>query len=275
MATELIKKFIAALVKPRKANTDKTDFGHALLIAGNTGKMGAAILAAKACVRSGAGLTTVCVPQKEAAIIQIAVPEAMVISRENLPADFEKFSSFGVGPGMGFDKDEEETFCRIFSGKTTAAVIDADAISILAKHKEYWKILPRQTILTPHAGEFDRLFGLNKNREQRLLRAIKFTESQDCIIVLKGHETTIVSNGKYFINKTGNAGLAKGGSGDVLTGMISALLAQAYEPLDAACIAVYLHGNAADITLGKQSLESMMASDVIENIGAAFIALKK
>ncbi len=275
MATVLTKNFIAALIKPRKANTSKSDFGHALLIAGNTGKMGAAVLAAKACVRCGAGLTTVCVPQNEAAIVQVAVPEAMVTSRENLLPGLEKYSCIGIGPGMGLKTTDEDIFYQAINQQTKAAVIDADAINLLAKNKECWKIIPQQTILTPHAGEFDRLFGKCNTQQQRLLTAIKFTEKQSCIIVLKGHETTIVCNGKYFINKTGNAGLAKGGSGDVLTGMITALLAQAYEPLDAACIAVYLHGSAADITLGKQSLESMMASDVIENIGAAFIALKK
>lgn len=275
MSTVLTKKIIAALIKPRKADANKTDFGHALLIAGNRGKMGAAVLAAKACVRCGAGLTTVCVPQKESAILQIAVPEAMLIYREKSISDFNKYTSIGFGPGMGLTKKDEDFFYTTIGKLKQPIVLDADAITLLAKIKNWFKNIPKQSILTPHAREFDRLFGNHKTQKQRLQKAISFTKTHPCIIVLKGHETAIVSNAEYFVNKTGNAGLAKGGSGDVLTGMTTALLAQGYEPLNAACIAVYLHGNAADLALANQTVESMIATDVIEHIGTAFKALRK
>lgn len=275
MATVLTKKFIAALLKPRKATANKTDFGHALLIAGNTGKMGAAVMAAKACVRSGAGLTTVCVPQKESAIIQIAVPEAMVISRENFPESIEKYAALGIGPGIGLTKEDEEFFYKLFNNLHKALVIDADAITLLSKNNDWKKQLKPNMILTPHDGEFDRLFGPHNTQKQRLQKALEFSAQYNGIIVLKGFETAIVSNGNLFINKTGNPGLAKGGSGDVLTGMITALLAQGYEPLHAACMGVYLHGSAADFALAVQSPESMIATDVIEKIGTAFYTLTK
>lgn len=275
MPQALTRKYNAALFKPRKASSHKYNYGHALLLAGNRGKMGAAVLAAKACVRSGAGLTTVSVPAEERCIIQAAVPEAMMMERENNSFAVEKFTAVGFGPGMGVREKDEIIFFELLQKINHPILLDADALTILSKHTEQWNALPAGTILTPHEGEFDRLFGIHKAREERVQKAKAIAKQFLWVIVLKGPETVIVTADKYFINKTGNAGLAKGGSGDVLTGMITALLAQGYPPADAACMGVYLHGAAADLALKKQSMESMTAGDVIEYLGTAFKNLYK
>ncbi len=275
MSQILTKKSIAALLKPRGTDSNKSHFGHALLVAGNTGKMGAAVLAAKACIRSGAGLTTVSVPGAERFIIQTAVPEAMTAEREHIPLNFERYTAVGFGPGMGISEQDEVDFFELLQKTAKPVMLDADALTLFSKNKENWASLPAGTILTPHEGEFDRLFGVHKNRQERIQKARDIAKQFSWVIVLKGYDTAIISAEKYFINKTGNSGLAKGGSGDVLTGILTAFLGQGYEPVLAACIAVYLHGAAADLALKKQSVESMIAGDVIECIGAAFKGLTK
>ncbi|MFZ1529140.1 MAG: NAD(P)H-hydrate dehydratase [Ferruginibacter sp.] len=275
MPTTLQKKTIAALLKPRRPDTNKSHYGHALLVAGNTGKMGAAVLAARACLRSGTGLTTVNVPKEERFIIQTAVPETMMNERESIPANLEKYTAVGIGPGMGTQQKDEDRFYQLLINLKQPLLLDADAITILAAHKNWWALLPKGTIFTPHGGEFERMFGPGKSKKDRLNKAMEISRLYGWVIVLKGHETAIVSYGKYMLNKTGNTGLAKGGSGDVLTGMITAFLAQGYEPVEAASLGVYLHGAAADLALKKQSAESMIAGDVIECIGAAFKGLIK
>lgn len=275
MPQTLTRKFVAGLLKPRKSSSNKYEYGHALVVAGNRGKMGAAVLAAKACVRCGAGLTTVSVPGAERSIIQSAVPEAMMIERMGLPVNINKYAAVGFGPGMGISEKDEICFFEMLQKTDQPVLLDADALTILSKHRESWISLPSGTILTPHEAEFDRLFGVHKNREERIQKAKDIAKQFSWLIVLKGPETAIISKEKYYTNKTGNPGLAKGGSGDVLTGMITAFLAQGYPSVDAACLGVYLHGAAADLALKKQSVESMIAGDVIECIGAAFKGLAK
>ena len=265
----LTKNIICKLINRRKADSHKGSYGHALLIAGSRGKTGAAVIAAKACLRSGAGLVTVCLPPEERAILQIAVPEAMVLMQDEIK-DLERFSAIGIGPGMGTDEAAKETLGKIIADAAVPLLLDADAITLLAADQPLFESLPSGTILTPHPKEFDRLFGEHEHDEARRMTAIKMAEDKNIVIVLKGYRTLITSGGRSFINSTGNPGLAKGGSGDALTGIISSFLAQGYGPAIAAMIGVYLHGRAADIALKDQSPESMLITDVIGCLGKAF-----
>jgi NAD(P)H-hydrate epimerase len=263
------KEIIQNIYKPRKPFTHKGSYGHALIIAGNTGKMGAALMAAHACLRTGAGLTTVNVPEKFLNAVYGYLPEAMCSLRDD-ELDFEKITSIGIGPGLGTEKDAQDLLTRVLRHFKKPMIIDADALNIISQNQEWLKQLPAETILTPHPKEFERLFGKAENDFERIKMALEQSTKYNCIIVLKGRYTLIAGKGRGWFNTTGNAGLAKGGSGDILTGIITALLAQKYEPLNAALFGVYLHGLAADVTLEKQSEESMLASDVVENLGTAF-----
>lgn len=270
--TVLDKAFVASLLRPREPGSHKGDHGHALLVAGSRGKMGAAILASRACLRTGVGLLTVSVPEEERSIIQTAVPEAMVnIRAQDQP--MEQYNAIGIGPALGLDEQSERLLDTVLRKYHQPLVLDADALTLVAKHPDTISKLPSHTILTPHAGEFDRLFGPHANEAARQQKAIHVSSTSSSIIVLKGHRTQISTNGVSYTNTTGNAGLAKGGSGDVLTGMILALLAQGYSPVNAACLGVYLHGLAADIAVLHESEESLLASDVIGCIGKAFRSL--
>ncbi|WP_295334122.1 NAD(P)H-hydrate dehydratase [Flavobacterium sp.] len=260
---------IQTFFKKRNPEAHKGHHGHALLIAGSKSKMGAAIIAAKACLRSGAGLVTLNIPKKERQAIFAAIPEVMIAFREgNL--SLEKFTAFGIGPGLGIDKSAERKLVTLLENTKLPMVLDADALTILANNsKLFSKILPN-SILTPHEKEFDYMFGQHAHNNERQQTAIQKATELNLIIVLKSSQTFITNGNQHFQNTTGNSGLAKGGSGDALTGMITSFLAQGYEPLQAACLGVFFHGLAADITLETQSEESMLISDVIENIGKAF-----
>ena len=260
---------IQNIFKPRKPFTNKGSFGHALIIAGNTGKMGAAIMATHACIRAGAGLTTLNVPEDFLNTVHTSLPEAMCQIRKK-GIDFEKINAVGIGPGLGKEKDAEGLVFETLNLFNEAKVIDADALNILSIHKDWWNKIQENAVLTPHPKEFERLFGEAENDFNRIDCALEQSKQNKFIIVLKGRYTLIVKDGEGWFNTTGNAGLAKGGSGDILTGIITALLAQKYTPVQAAILGVYLHGTAADIALETQSLESMMATDVIEYLGEAF-----
>ena len=267
---ELTKDIITAHFKTRKASSHKGSHGHALIIAGRMGRMGAAVIAARACLRSGTGLLTVNVPTGERFILQTAIPEAMLTMRENEQHDLNIFSAAGVGPGMGTDIDSKKILTLILNDFKQPLLLDADALNMIATDKELLNKLPVGTILTPHPKEFDKLFGSHNTIEERISTAIQKAKEYNSIIVLKGHQTIVTGAGESYINNTGNAGLAKGGSGDALTGIITAFLAQGYPPLTAAIQGVYIHGLAADLALEKQSMESMLITDVIECIGVAF-----
>lgn len=269
----LSESYIQTIFKSRNPSSHKGDHGHALLIAGSKGRMGAAVIAARACIRAGAGLLTAVVPEDERSVLQIAIPEAMLAIRQTFDYDINKFSAIGMGPAIGTDEYAVEIFTKIISACTIPLLIDADALNILSTEKKLFDQIPAGTILTPHPKEFDRLFGLHKNEDERRTTAINIAEEKDIIIVLKGHKTLITSGGKSFINTTGNAGLAKGGSGDALTGIITSFMAQGYECFTAAQLGVYIHGLAADIALNRQSSESMLITDVIESMGEAFKTL--
>ena len=265
----LHKERIAALIKPRDPASHKGNHGHALLVAGNKGRMGAAVLSARACLRTGAGLVTVNVPEAERTIIQTALPEAMLMMREEEGA-INKFSAIGIGPALGLEADSMKLIENIFDSYTKPVLLDADALTLLSENKAVWPAIPAGSIFTPHPAEFDRLFGSCETHEERINRARDLSKQYPWIIVLKNARTIIAVAGNTYMNTTGNSGLAKGGSGDVLSGMILSLLAQGYEPSTAAQIGVYLHGLSADIALKDQSLESLLATDVIECIGKAF-----
>jgi len=272
---KLNKNIIKAIIKARNEASHKGNFGHALLVAGSSGKMGAAIIAARACLRTGCGLLTVNVPQDEQLVLQTTIPEAMLVIREKDEDNFIKFSAAGIGPGIGITKETTQLLLYLFSEFNKPMVLDADALNIMATNKNLFAKIPSNTILTPHPKEYDRLFGVQDTIEQRMFSAIDKAKEHNVVMVLKGHRTLVTNGTQSFLNTTGNAGLAKAGSGDALTGILSSFLAQGYTAFEAAKIGVYLHGLAADIALEDQSMESMLITDVIECIGKAFKTIMK
>ena len=282
-AYTLDEGFIKSIFKSRKQNkfAHKGTFGHSLLISGSYGKMGAAIFAAKACLKSGTGLLTCFIPACGYNIMQTAVPEAMVITDDhdkflsNLPAHIESYSAIGIGPGIGTAVETQKLFSFLVRRSDKPVVIDADGLNCLSLDISLLSQLPPNSILTPHPKEFDRLFGKHDSEFDRIKTAESKTREHHIIILLKGHHTLVATpGGVSFFNTTGNAGLAKGGSGDVLTGIITAFLAQGYEPALAAVLGVYIHGLSADLAAKHIALESLMPSDVIEHLSHAFKTIK-
>ena len=268
----ITKEQIQSYLKPRTPFSHKGTYGHALLVAGNKGKMGAAVLAARACLRTGVGLLTVSVSEEGLNIMQTAFPEAMCTIRDET-VEWKKYSSIGTGPGLGTHDDAKQLVQLILKNYTQPVAIDADALNIIAANKEMLNSIPAGSVLTPHPKEFERVFGAAENDFERIQQALQLSQQYPFIIVLKGHHTFIAHSGKGWFNTTGNAGMATGGTGDVLTGIITSLLAQRYEPLHAALTGVYLHGLAADIALTQQSLQSLLPSDIIRAIGESYNAL--
>lgn len=268
---------IRSIHKPRKLFTHKGNYGHGLLFAGSYGKMGAALLSAKACIRSGIGLLTCHVPGCGYSIMQTAIPEVMVMTDFNssfltkAEDDLSSYEALGIGPGIGTASETRMLLREIFDAYRHPMVIDADALNILALQKDLKKLVPAGSILTPHPKEFARMFGEAANDFDRIQLALKQAKKLNVVIVLKGHHTLIATpDGKGFFNSTGNAGMAKGGSGDVLTGILTALLAQGYSSVEAAILGVYLHGLAGDIAAEKLSMDAMIAGDIIDNLCEAF-----
>jgi ADP-dependent NAD(P)H-hydrate dehydratase / NAD(P)H-hydrate epimerase len=268
---------IHSVYKPRNRFAHKGNFGHAIMIAGSYGKIGAAVLAAQSCLRSGVGLLTAHIPKCGYEIMQSAVPEAMVSTDFNssfitkLDTDILKFDAVGIGPGIGTASETKSFLTDIFQAYKKPIVIDADALNMIATQKELINSIPAGSILTPHPKEFERLFGTSDNDFDRIRLAQQKAKELGVVLVLKGHHTFITSpKGKNFFNSTGNAGMATGGSGDVLTGILTGLIAQKYLPVDAAILGVYLHGLAGDIAANKNSMEAMIASDIIDNLNSAF-----
>jgi hydroxyethylthiazole kinase-like uncharacterized protein yjeF len=273
---------IGAIFKPRKNFAHKGNFGHALLVAGSYGKIGAAVLSARACLKSGSGLLTCAVPGCGYSILQTALPEAMLVMDADekihtvVPDGLDKYSVIGAGPGLGQD-DRTVAFLRdLLQQYRKPMVIDADALNILATHPDLFSLLPSYSILTPHPKEFERLFGASADDYARLDKAREQARNHQCIIVLKGHYTFIaMPGGRSYFNSTGNPGMAKGGSGDVLTGILTALLGQSYSPGEAALLGVYLHGLAGDLAADTHSQESMLPSDLTDHLGKAFRIIQK
>jgi NAD(P)H-hydrate epimerase len=274
------RKEIASYIHRRERFVHKYNFGHALIIAGSKGKMGAAVLAAKACLRSGIGLITTHIPACGETIMQTVFPEAMVHADKETDfisdvGSIESFSAIGLGPGMGTLDVTKLAVENVLIRSKKPVVLDADALNIISLHKEMLQIIPPYSILTPHAGEFDRLTGISQSLPERLEKARNLAVELNCIVILKGADTAVcLPDNEVFFNPTGNPGMATAGSGDVLTGIITGLLAQSYAPPEAAKIGVYIHGAAGDIAAGKHSQESMIASDIIDNIGRAYQLLQ-
>lgn len=272
---KLTKSIIQGVLKTRKQNSHKGDYGHALIIAGSKNKMGAAIIASKACMRAGVGMLSVNVPEQERIVMQVSIPEAMTLFRDEIKKDTYNYTALAIGPGIGTNKIEVNILKHIITVFTNPIILDADALNIIAKNNELLNKLPKESIITPHPKEFDRLFGKHENDQERMLSAISNAKKYNIVIVLKGHQTLITHNGISYFNTNGNAGLAKADSGDALTGIITAFLSQGYSSLNAALLGVYIHGLTADLTLKNQSMESMLITDVINNLGIAFNSLRK
>lgn len=271
-----VKEDIAAAVSPRGKFSHKGNYGHALLVAGSLGMAGAAILSAKAALRSGVGLLSVCSPRCNNTILQTSVPEAMTLPNngENnlceLPA-IERYTAIAIGPGLGTAKDTEKALLQLINDCNVPMVLDADALNILSKHPESLKQLPANSIITPHPGEFARLTGGIKNREEQLAAATELAQKCNICIVLKGAYTAVCSpDGNIYFNSSGNPGMATGGSGDTLTGVAVALLARGYDSTTAARIAVYIHGLAGDIAAVKYSETALTAGDIIDALPSAW-----
>lgn len=275
----IIAADIAPMLKMRHAFSHKGTYGHALLVSGGKGKMGAAVLAAKACLRSGAGLLTAYIPACGYEIMQTALPEAMAETdaQEDFISRLPKLDGYlaiAAGPGIGMEKDTANMLKFLIQQAAVPLVLDADALNILAENKTWLAFLPQHTILTPHPKEFDRLTYTHTSDFERLQTAKEFAMKNKVIVVLKGAYTaTVIPNGNVYFNSSGNAALAKGGSGDTLTGMLLGLLARGYDKLQACLLAVYLHGLCADMYVETKSSESMLAEDVIETIPFALFAL--
>lgn len=271
---------IRPLVKPRKKFAHKGDFGHAMLIAGSYGMAGSSILAARACLRSGAGLLTVHAPARNNNILQVAVPEAMVepdIHEEVFayPTETSPYNALGVGPGLGKSKETEAALMELIRNCNIPMVIDADALNILARNRQTLAALPGNSILTPHPKELERLVGECKNSYERLCKACQLAIATKVHIVLKGaYSAVITPQGDCFFNPTGNAGMATAGSGDVLTGVILALLAQGYPALEAARTGTYVHGRAGDLAGRRYGLTAMTAGDIVEYLPEAWKELE-
>lgn len=275
------KQLIISLLKKRQKFDHKGTYGHALLMVGSFGKMGAAILATKACLRSGPGLVTTHAPKCGYTILQISCPEAMasIDQAENHISELPELTHYkAIGMGCGIDQ-KAMTRTVLFDLLSTAQqplVLDADALNILAAHPEQLANIPPSSILTPHPKEFERLFGKTPNDFARNDLQMAKAKELNCVILLKGANTCIATpNGDCYFNATGNPGMATGGSGDVLTGILTGLLAQGYSATNATILGVYLHGLAGDLAAEAISQESMIAGDLISYLGKAFQQLGK
>lgn len=272
----MLRQDIQQSLKKRHKFSHKGTFGHALIIAGSYGKIGAAVLASRACLRSGVGLLHTHVPKCGINIMQTASPETMLsIDRydnyfSQLPV-LDKFNVIGIGPGLGTEHQSQMAFKMLIQEASIPMVIDADALNILAENPTWISFLPSGSVLTPHPGEFRRLAGQWVNDFDRLDKQKQLSQKFGVVIVLKGAFTSVsFPDGKIYFNSTGNPGMATAGSGDVLTGIITGLIASGYTSGVAAVLGVYLHGLAGDIAAKKTGYEALIANDIVDNIGKAF-----
>lgn len=275
----ITKEEILKFYKPVNPLTHKGLQGHAVIIAGSYGKIGAAVLASKSCLKTGCGLVTALIPKCGYQILQISSPEVMTVTDENvnfitnihLPLIPQ---AIGIGPGIGQELGSQKALFEFLRINKAPLVLDADALNILSENQSWLELVPEKTILTPHPKELERLIGKWSSESQKFQKSIAFSEHYKVIIVMKGAPTFIINQTRVYQNTTGNAALATAGSGDVLTGIITSLLAQNYEPCQAAQLGVFLHGLTADIALPQTGYQSFIASDIIENLGKAFLSLE-
>lgn len=276
---EVTKAFIADLYQPMASDTHKGIQGHALLIGGSYGKMGSVCLSSKAALKSGCGLVTAFVPKCGYEIVQIAFPEAMVLTDvnekvlSNIIYSIEP-DAIGIGMGIGQDVLTEKAFHDFLLHNKTNLVMDADGLNILSNKKNWLSLLPSKTIITPHKKELERLIGTWHSEAEKLEKVVQFSLEHDLVVVVKGAPTLVIYHSEIYQNTTGNQALATAGSGDVLSGIITSLLAQNYEPVNAAILGVYLHGLTAVIAFPETGYQSFIASDIIDYLGKAFLRLE-
>ena len=270
---------VASRLLPLPKFAHKGTLGHALLVAGSSAMPGAAILAARGAIRSGCGLLSVLVPADVRPLLLAAVPEALVDAQPldgMASCDFSRFSALGAGPGIPATESTWPQWHRLLTSWRGKTVLDAGLLTLLAAHPDTFDELPPRAILTPHPGEFERLVGKTENDFDRLNKLATFARQHQLIAVLKGAHTVVASpDGDLYFNATGNPGMAKGGSGDVLTGVILALLASGHEPLDAAIIGVHVHGLAGDKAAARHGQRGTRAGDMADQLGAAWLSLEK
>ena len=271
------KQNVLLIYKMRAKFSHKGNFGHSLIIGGSFGKIGAAILASKAALKIGSGLVTAYIPKCGYSIMQSAIPEVMVEVDTEKEIQFFNFkvqpSVIGIGVGLGTSKKTQEGFAEFLKQNKLPLVIDADGLNILSKNKKSLELLPKNTVLTPHLKELERLIGKWKNDYDKLEKIQKFVKKYNVILVVKGAFTVIASKNGIHFNTTGNPALATAGSGDVLTGIITGLIAQTYQPLEASVLGVYLHGLTADVGMQNNTYETFTASDIIKNLPNAYMSL--
>jgi len=267
---------VRSIYKPRQKFAHKGTYGRSLLYTGSLGKMGASILASRACLYSGTGLLTIYSPNCGYEILQTSVPEAMVLTDkgkdylQSIP-ETDNFNAIGIGPGIDTHKETAEAIQKLFENWSGPTVIDADAINILAENRQLLNIIPANSIITPHPKEFERLTGSRKSSFKNWEQQLEFSQEYQAFIVLKGAHTSISTpQGDIYFNTTGNPGMATGGSGDVLTGMITGLLAQGYTSQEASIMGVFLHGLSGDLMVKERTEEGLIAGDLVEGLPKAF-----
>jgi hydroxyethylthiazole kinase-like uncharacterized protein yjeF len=274
------KNDIFKRLKIRSKFSHKGDFGHALIVGGSFGKIGAVTLASKSCLKIGAGLVTAYIPKCGYIIIQTAIPEVMVEVDAEKEIEYFNFktktNAIGIGVGMGKSIKTQKGFHTFLKTNKIPLVLDADALNIISDNIKWMKLLPKNSVLTPHPKELERLIGKWNDDYEKLKKMKQFSIQHNIIIVLKGHFTTICNQDKIYFNTTGNPSLATAGSGDVLTGIITGLLAQNYSAIDSCLLGVYIHGLTSDLALNEHVYETFTASDIIKYLPNAInFILKK
>ncbi|SEA73595.1 NAD(P)H-hydrate dehydratase [Psychroflexus halocasei] len=269
------QKFIKSIFKKRETFSHKGTYGHLVLVGGQKGMFGSVMLSAKAAMRSGVGKLTILCPPKAVEMLNITLPEAMTIEsdHENFIAyqefDFS-YQTIGIGMGVGTSENAFSALKNYLEKTEKPILIDADGLNLISQNKDLLQLLPAKSVLTPHIGELKRLIGEWSNSFEMLDKAKSFSKKHDCILVVKEAFTKVIYHDKVYMNSTGNAGLATAGSGDVLAGIISGLIAQSYTSLQASILGVYLHGLSADLYVDKFSVNSLIASDLIDYLGNTF-----
>lgn len=276
----ITREFISEIYQPIALDTHKGIQGHALIIGGSYGKIGSVCLSSKAALKSGCGLVTAFIPKCGYTIVQTVIPEAMVLTDdanefiEQIQYTF-KADAIGIGMGMWHERQTQVAFHYFLKTNELPLVVDADALNILSMNKDWIALVPKRSILTPHQKELERLIGTWQTVDEKLEKTMQLSLKMDSVIVVKGAPTLIVDGTTIYKNTTGNPALATAGSGDVLTGIITSLVAQKYSTLQAAILGVYLHGLAADVAAPETGYQSFIASDIIGYLGRAFLSLDK
>ena len=275
----ITEDMISSALKPRVRFSHKGTYGHALLIAGSYGKMGAAVLGVKSCLRSGVGVLTAHIPKCGYEILQASIPEAMAIVDEEEQEfsginDLSKYNAIGIGPGIGTSEKTTKGLKMLIQQASVNMVLDADALNILSENPTWLSFLKPESIITPHPGEFARLAGKSSSAFEAYNKQREFAIKYRIYVILKGAYSSIATpSGEVYFNSTGNPGMATAGSGDTLTGIILGLLAQGYSPKNAAIMSVYIHGLAGDIAASEVGENALIAGDITNCLGKAFLSL--